>query len=536
MSKPQSTIYVCADVPLDSRYEHTILFEDIVSQTNYFFTKSVDTFSDYTYLRKTWDIKVSCEYENARTWNYLFFQNEKTSKYYFYFINQIEYENNGTVRLSLELDVIQTYMREIQNGLSRCYIERAHTESDDIGEHTVEENLDTGELRNQYQVDVTQLNDLCLLVYSTFDPMNKIDGKYVNWLSSYYGNVFSGMGIYAVSMEDWLAFGEKLQKFSDDGAIDGVVNMFMYPKALVNLGMKDANTQHTWNDGIVCKYVKDVGILQQTFDKRTYLGSYTPKNKKLCCYPYNFLYVSNNAGTGATYRFERFADGQKPVFWIVGCYSPDGSVKMYPRNYDGVGDNYEAGISLSAFPTCAWNSDMYKVWLAQNQNSNNFAMGSAGLSIGIGAATAAAGLVTANPALMVGGAAGMFSGAQNIASQLAAKEDRQIQPPQARGNHSVSVNVANDKQTFSVYYKCVTEERARIIDDYFTRYGYQINRIGVPNLKARPHFTYIKTVGCHINGLFCNEDRLKAESIFDNGITFWRDPETVCNYELDNSP
>ena len=538
MSTPQSTIYICSGVPLDSRYEHTILFESVESQVEYFTSKRVKTFSDYTYIRKSWNIKVADNFETARKWNYLFFRNSDTSKYYFYFINQIEYENNGMVKLSLELDVLQTYMKDFS--LSPCFIERAHTSSDNVGEHTVDEGLDTGELVNRASEDVTELNDLCILVYSTFNPNSLItesDGsqKYLDWHASYYGKVFAGMGIFAVATSDAVKFGEKLTEFSEKGYIDGIVNMFMYPKNMVTLGEVTSAQTHTWDDGIVCKYVKNVKALSKTISKQTTIGNHAIKNNKLLTSPYNVLYVSNNAGTAATFKYERFS-GENCSFNFIGCYSPDGSVKIVPQNYDGVGANYEEGFSLGTFPTCAWNSDMYKVWLAQNQGSQAVAAGSAALTLvgGVGAAALAA--VTGGASLAIGGIMAAGSGLMNTFSLMAADQDRQVQPLQARGSHSVSVNVANSKQTFSFYKKTVTEERAKIIDDYFTRYGYKIMRVQTPNLAARPHFTYIKTIGAHVEGEFCNEDRLKLEAIFDNGITVWKNPAEVCNFSVDNSP
>lgn len=536
MSKPQSTIYICSGVPLDSRYEHTILFESVEKQVEYFTSKRVKTFSDYTYIRKSWDLKVSGDFESARKWNYLFFRNSDTSKYYFYFINQIEYENNGMVKLSLELDVLQTYMKDFS--LSPCFIERAHTTSDNVGEHTVDEGLDTGELVNRATEDVTDLNDLCILVYSTFDPnsYNENTKKYVDWNASYYGNVFSGLGIFTVNPVDAIKFSEKLTEFSARGYIDGIVNMFMYPRNMVTLGEVTSSQQHTWGDGIVCKYVKNVKTLSKTITKQTTIGNHTIKNKKLLCYPYNVLYVTNNAGTAATYKYERFIYDNECEFKMCGCYSPEGSVKLVPRNYDGVVDNYEEGFSLGSFPTCAWNSDMYKVWLAQNQGSLASSAGTAALSIVGGVGAIALAPFTGGVSLAVGGIMAAGSGAMSVFSMLAADQDRQIQPLQSRGAHSPSVNISYGKQTFSFYKKTVTEERAKIIDDYFTRYGYKIMRVQTPNLAARPHFTYIKTIGAHVVGEFCNEDRLKLEAIFDNGITVWKNPGEVCNFSVDNSP
>lgn len=75
-----------------------------------------------------------------------------------------------------------------------------------------------------------------------------------------------------------------------------------------------------------------------------------------------------------------------------------------------------------------------------------------------------------------------------------------------------------------------------MIDDYFTAFGYAIRNIGIPNMKARPHWTYVKTVDCNVHGKLPAEDARKIENIFNSGVRFWKDHTEIGNYSLDNSP
>ena len=86
MSAPQSTIYVCSGVRLNSRYDHTIWFGSPADQQEYFAGKVVKTFPAYSYLRKTWPIQVQATLEQAQGWSYLYFRNG-SGKIYYYFIN-----------------------------------------------------------------------------------------------------------------------------------------------------------------------------------------------------------------------------------------------------------------------------------------------------------------------------------------------------------------------------------------------------------------------------------------------------------------
>ena len=82
----------------------------------------------------------------------------------------------------------------------------------------------------------------------------------------------------------------------------------------------------------------------------------------------------------------------------------------------------------------------------------------------------------------------------------------------------------------------IREEYLRIIDDYFSCYGYATKRVKNPNRSSRPHWNYVKTIGCTITGSVPCDDMDKICSIYDNGITFWKKGSEVGNYSLDNSP
>ena len=81
----------------------------------------------------------------------------------------------------------------------------------------------------------------------------------------------------------------------------------------------------------------------------------------------------------------------------------------------------------------------------------------------------------------------------------------------------------------------VSAEYAKVIDDYFDMYGYATRSVKVPNRSARPHWNYVKTNGCVLSGNAPADDVRKICSIYDDGITFWKNPSEVGNYSLDNS-
>ena len=545
MSTPQSNIYICSGVRLDNRYEHSIYFPNATAQQDYFAGKVVKTFLAYSYLRKSWPLQVEATMEQAKTWSYLYFRNG-TGKYYYYFITQVEYKNDNMVELSLELDVLQTYLFDFD--MLDCFVERQHTETDELGEYTLDEGLDVGELKESYAENWYGLNDLCILVLSTINPNYADTEKPVDALGYMYDGVFSGLSVWAVDSAKWADWSSQLNALTGAGFVDGIVAMWMYPKSCIVLG-----GENTWEDDDLCKVVKNCTYANDTY---TYsrvndsVGGYTPKNKKLLSYPYRFLYATNNQGGSAVYRFERFGDPAKPVFRLKGSISPDATVKMYPANYNGVSSiqyyngsaygvdcsgNYDHGLTLGDYPSCAWDADVYKLWLAQNQNQHNLTATHAWQSIAGGAVSAVAGIAMGNVAGAVGGAGLAISGARQIESLMAQKADMAIQPPQSRGSFSSNVNIVAKTHTFTFYTKAIDPEHAKAIDDYFTMYGYKLNQVRKPNLYARSAFTYVKTVGCNISGNICTEERTKITSIFDRGITFWVSGDSIGDYSLNNN-
>ena len=529
MSAPQSIINMCSGVRLDARQEHSIFFANAAAQQSYFAGKVVKTFSAYSYLRKSWNLQVAATMEQAKTWSYLYFRNG-TGKFYYYFITDIEYRNEGMVELQLELDVLQTYLFDFT--LLPSFIERQHTATDTLGEHTIDEGLELGEFVVNKSTDMQLYENLCILVLSTFNPNYADTDEPVPALSGMYNGVLSGLKVWAIHSSQWGAWGSQLDSLSENGFIDGIVGMWMYPQNLVQLG-----GENTWSDGVLCKVVSgcSTGVFSVDSALDGTVNGYTPKNKKLFSFPFNYLYVSNNAGASAVYRYERCNTFGGFSFHAYGAVSPDAGLKIAPTDYNGALVNYEEGLHLGDFPACAWDADMYKLWLAQNRNQHALTEKTATISAVAGAATMIGSALTGNLMGAVGGAGAVYGAAMQVSQLMAQKRDAAIQPPQARGSFSANVNISAGKQTFTVQRKTVDAEHARAIDDYFTMYGYRLNRVQTPNIHARPAYTYVKTVGCNLQGNLCNADLNRIQSIFDKGVTFWVNGDRISDYTQANT-
>lgn len=549
MAAPMSTIYVCGSrVKLTNRYDHTLYFKTIEDQTKYFNACKVNEFYDYTFLRDRWTIKVKAAHVSAREWTYLFFENPPIpftnpimKKRYYYFITDVKYISENCTELSLEMDVIQTYMFDWE--LRPCYVEREHSETDGIGENTIDEGLDVGEFLTAAKESINLSENMMVLVAASIDvpKFYYSGGQTENKIfAAKYGNIFGGFQITATPLEYWTELAVMLNYLNVKGKSGTVFTIWQYPSSLLT-------TNKGGYEDPITLYVSGGAIKSHTAaDRPKDLDGYVPRNNKLFQYPFCFMYATNNNGGAAVYQYERFETDTR-VFRIQGNVAPDAVVKLVPTLYKGVTHNYDESLSVGSFPVCSWNSDTYKLWLAQNQNQQNLGLAMDGLKIVAGAGAIIAGVAAtgvsagASTVAGVGSGVGLItSGVSGITSQLAQRADKAIQPPQARGSYSSSHNISNGIHGIDIYHKTIDKQHAAIIDDFFTMYGYACRRVKIPNISSRPWFNYVKTVGSNVTGAIPQSDLQAINRIFDHGITFWKEEyptyKQFGNYSQDNAP
>lgn len=525
MATPSTNIFVCR-VDFTNDYQHVVYFNTADEQLDYFTAKTVKTFVDYTQIRKNWTLKVASGIVQAEKWNYLFFH--QNNKRYFYFITNVKYISDETVELTLEMDVMQTYAFDYV--LKECFVEREHASTDEVGDNTIDEGLELGTYvdSGKSQPDVFSSMTLMMMVADNF--------QHVTPIRTMRDGVFSGLDIFAfdTQVENFLP---NLELFftalDDEGKTESITNLWMYPAALIEVdNIYYDDHEQLYNRVAEAKSAGvDYTIPWASFNN---LNGYSPKNKKLFTYPYSFIYATDNKGSSAQYRYEYFDNGN-PTFAIEGSVYPDGGVKCTPKNYKGAGFNYDEALTYTGFPTCPWVSDSYKLWLAQNQSQHKLGYFMSGASAVTGLGVLAGGVATGmNPALLTAGAGMIAGGVGSIFSQLAQKGDAQQQPNQSHGMASSTLNAALGLYV-TFHRRSITKERARIIDEYFTMYGYKTLRVKVPNRNVRKSFTYTKTRNCFINGALCNDDIRKIQSIYDNGVTFWNKDVVIGNYSAYNS-
>ena len=548
MGLQNSNIIICKNIKLDKSYKDVLNYteQQMVSLCQ---SNAVASASNYSFIRgERGYIKTSFTYNDALKCNYMAFQNpDYSNKWFFAFIDDVIYDNDGTARIRYTVDEFSTWF-DYWNP-EPCFVEREHVNDDTIGLHTYPEGLEYGDYVINGTGDIAaSLNDTPLICIGvSYLPDNTpfaVDNRL-------YGGVYSGM--YYILFKFTESAAKFVKAMADIGKANDLVCVFMIPLSLAGVSYSDG-----WSTGnlgeqtnINFRVLPNTSAIQGTDDfviplatnvsvsRPSTINGYSPKNNKLFCYPYNCLSISNNAGMQAEFRYEDFINNN-PLFNVVGIPTPSGSGWLYPVNYKKNGDaksGFNWGIPLAKFPQGSCNADMYTNWMTQNGINLFGHRIDAPTSHAIGGSLQAlGGALTLNPE-SIGSGLGQMFGAVNE-QYRASMIPNQIVGQTANGD----VTFAYNKMAPTYYKMTIRSEYAAIIDDWFSRFGYKINRVKLPNQIGRTYWNFVKIGAGESIGYSTNTSRsVPAASmevintIYRNGTTIWHNHANIGNYSLNNT-
>lgn len=533
---PQSDVML-VKVPLEIDNNNQLTFANATAQFNYFNSLPKISYDDFTYIRKDGVLRIPAVMDDILSYNYVMYRNDAySSKWFYAYITGMEYVNDSVTDVSIATDTWQTWQFDLS--YKRTFVEREHVNDDTIGNHTQPEGLQLGELvinskttlkpdKTTKTVDNQQID----FIYPIFFQVTEFLSAYLPEAETYssasqYNCIFSGLRYFACcSVSDAKTI---INNYAAAGKSDAIVAIFLAPKEFLNGSRR-------LGSGTYIYIPADSSTLSEllpstTITRPSKVDNYTPKNNKLFTYPYSYMYVTNNAGGDTTFNYEDFANAN-PKFSIFGSLGQGCTTKLLPisyKHYVADADVYDYGLTGAKYPICAWASDYYTNWMAQNGGNINTSVVST-------IATRALGFENANLFNNGLGMAGNAIGiATSIASTIAEVERAKIIPDQARGNTNGSDMLLGRRTYFMCNCMSVRAENAKIIDDYFSMFGYKVNEVKVPNIIGRRNWNYVKTVGCYIEADIPQEDLQEIKLMFDKGITFWHNPATFCDYSQNN--
>lgn len=570
---PNTDLYLLK-VPLEINDINQLDFTDATAQYNYFNSLPKLTVDDFTYQRKDNVIRFPAQFDEIITYNYCMYRNtEYSDKWFYAFITNIEYVNDNMTSITIKTDVWQTWQFDLT--YKPCLIDREHTNDDTVGLNTLPENLELGEIvanghTSNFGVQTTD-SFIAVADVTMLDNAGQNQTLTYSWDSGTTPDSGSNgipSGVYHI-ITDTTTYGiyNGLQKLIDvynkAGLADAITNVYILPANIVSssnikTGLTISTTGSATpatapNLSMVKAGLIDVTHMgEASYTRPTTLDGYTPRNNKLLCYPFNYLNVSNNAGTVIPYHYEDFQQEVTPVitfratFELDGVFCPSGSIKAVPKNYKNLkyadSDNrYDYSITGAKFPIASWNTDAYTNWLTQNAVNMATEWKTAGIATGMGMVGGIARGFAGGGAVgaVIGGGLGLLENAGNLIStareQMLAKTSANMVADQAGGNiNAGDVVFSKHGSSFTFMPMSIKAEYARCADAYFDMFGYATNRIKIPNIRGRRNWNYVKTVGCYIEADIPQEDLAEIKGMFNNGVTFWHNASTFADYSQNN--
>ena len=562
-----STAILVKGIKLDKQYNNIINYTESQMVT-LCETNKVYKATNCSFLRNDRAMELEVPYATAMQANYLAFKNnDYGNKWYFAFIDKVEYVSEKTSRIHYTIDECSTWRDYWQ--IKQSFVVREHVNDDTVGLHTVPEGLDLGDYQivdmryaSLYEPSTTELAfcpTFCVTKYpSSFDRL--ADNGRIKGDLGYIGGVFSSLKFFAVTT--YAGAEAVIKAYEEDSGVstDAILNIYMIPRNCVNTSVTLPSHYHPtgldiWLYPLYNYFESDSNNIQEP---AVLAGNYTPVNKKLLTWPFSYFYATNNEGETIDYRWEDF-----PIETItVGNVSNTARTATYTKYivpstsisaklvFDKYKDHTSTteyptkmpvyGISFGKIPVCAWTTDVYTNWLTQNGTNValDFLKAGTGIAIGAVAGMASGGL----GALAIGGA--VATGANTIFGAVQKDTEMSKIPPQSHGDiNTGDYNFAFNRNIIQFYMMSIRPEYSAIIDKYFSLKGYKVNTVKTPNETGRRNWNYVQIADSEAIGFTktgSNVISVPSESmdiinnVYRKGVTIWHNHDNIGDYSLNN--
>lgn len=595
-SKPRKAeCILLRKVGLTPKYDHTYRFDDIMEQERFFLEKYWYQYPNMSYIRTSYNtvtlmVQIRSPQDNINTGesetkraqilyevDYLMYTEHRNDKsqshggkgrWFYCFVTDIEYVNEGCYRIFAQIDFIQTYMIDYWNGMKQAFIIRQHSQHDNLYENVVPENIEIGD---EYQFEWLEWNNMNKVP----EVLDDEDGTFTGWVPvvalpakqfdetrtgvNRYSRIPTGLQYIAFDRMYGIDLSPENKTFSPMGFgtwidnIDGkteqnIITMFMYPKDLVP----------TKQQGDMKAYTETVKLAGMGYNPWDSIG-YTPRNKKMYTYPYCFIEVVNGCGQAQEYKGEWVTErGVDTLYFdIYGTFGASPEFICRPRNYCSADRLPFDCVTLSGVPQIGWSADNYKIYLAQNESSlktnavlNKFAVAESVMNAVRGAGTAIGGSVMASNSVtdseyqqgMDMGSSGtgqIKSAISGLSAVMQYNAKQQDMKNIARTSHLAQAptpQYALGRMGFMGYYARLAGTWVQRVDNFWDMFGYPVNNIGKPNPFRRKGWVYIQCVNVANTGDCPTVAKTEYSNVLAKGITFWNPNYVMGDYSQDNAP
>lgn len=536
---PSTIVYLC-DVPLENDLKNQLTFASVSAQISYFESKTIKSYTNFTYQRKDNIIRVPDHIDNLYNCNYVRYQNSNFSNKWFYaFIVGKSYVNDHCTHLQISTDPFQTYMFDIT--YYQSFVTREHVNDDTPFIHTLPENLATGDILIYNEERATPF-DLSAVSDSDFSAhywacvvSSYVFGAVQQMTPNVIGGVPSSCYYYAMELQD---LNEFIDILTQANATDTIIACYPVIKSAVNV----YTIQGAFSSGgsLYAVYDKNSDIYRGIVVSRSQLANgLTPKNNKCLCYPYNYLTLHNSNGSKIDLKIENFYNirfSGENIATLHTYYSPsaDCALSVAPKfyEYNGTGDsdvnavNFDYAVDFNNFPQIAFKTDEFSIYLANHSNSLKMNKLKSDVSILQGVANT---IASGNVNSLFNAEIGAMSYRATLTDTLGKLHNK------THGQPSGGIELRSKSAGIRIAKKSVTPEYLTYIDDYFSMYGYNVSTCKVPQFSSRTNWNYIETRNINISGDIPEEDLAKLRRMFNTGVTMWHNPSTYGDYSQNNA-
>lgn len=549
---PNTTLYVGV-VSWNSDLKNVQSYESRAEQISAIQGLLIHKYEHINIIRRDSDLILKGVNEDLTQCNYLMYQNADISnKWYFAFIDNVQYNSLNSVIISHTIDVWQTYQFDItyyKNLILRSHIAKS---TDTVGRWLAPEPISVApEFERKHNVfnDISWTPQYVLHSTSVYNPNTK---KYEYKGSGTGASLSAEYGIFVDSDTDVqevvkkygkLSPAEALKSDNDDKYSNWIADLLTgqiesFEKSLNNAVKLISTTSisqlqdhrneliglyaipawvHSGTNKYATNNIKKKDVTT-TLPTTTLACGYTPRNKKMLsslCKAYLFY---NENGFKLPLKPELFTS-DTPVF----------TVKATELSTNG----FLLQIGSYADYTAKTNKISYNCENRLGYDANT------GLDKVLNTLTSAVGVVNAVGSVASQTFAGNVGGA--VQGTVGAVQ-QSINMIDALGQRGVNTGASGDimsiteKRAMPVFADVSpTVAQCRYIDDYLDVYGYAINEIGKIStyMKNRSNWNYIQVANCNIKVSAPNDDVNKLKQMFESGVTIWH--KKFGDYDQNNN-
>lgn len=494
----------------------------------------------FNYIKKDQAFRIEGNFARFEAFNYCRYQNrdfvnrQGNKKWYYAFIDRVEYIAQDIAMIYITTDYWQTYQFNIT--YYKSLIARGHVKvKDDIVGRWLQPEPVGAPADYEKEIDVFSAGDSWVPYWSMVSVSRPPGAGESDWIYGGYGKLESMTGQYAGFVYD----NATIQKLIDvyAGETDrrkDIITFRCVPYWVYSALKNNGYVIPVTVNGKEINYCKE--NITITLDTEAHIAGntlacgYTPRNKKM---------LTSMCRVYVVYNYNGFSQPLRPEF--IKGNSIKMSAEMRPIGSNG----FKLKIKNYAKPAESVFDVPYSFEMQIGYNENGGVQGSlnrvgsvlnaagavAGGAVSLGANIASgnvAGAITSG----VGAVSSIFNASRDIANAFNSKVA-------SKGNQSDTNSISSENCKFRLVDCSPLPDECGPIDDFLDLYGYAINEWhSISSWKhTRKYWNYIQTVDCNLKVNAPAPEAASIRSMFNSGVTIWHyidSFDTFGDYSLNN--